>query len=302
MLGFERVSKRYGGRTAVDDVTLVVRRGSLCGLLGRNGAGKTTLVRMLAGLARPSTGRTAIDGVPYRALTCPARKVGVALEHPGFQPRRTGRGHLRALARAGGLPRSRVDEVLTLTELSSVGDEPAGSYSLGDRQRLGLAQSLLGDPEALVLDEPANGMDPAGTRWLRDLIQSWASEGRAVLVSSHVLHEVAQVATDVAIVDRGRLLTHSPLAELERGARAARVRVAPGHEATLRAELERRGTPVEGRGEGRLVVKGVDPAEVGLLAGELGVAIAELGEESAALEDLFLRLTGGDDEAATQAE
>jgi len=212
------LTKRYGELTAVDAVTFSLKAGTVTGFLGPNGAGKTTTLRLLLGLAEPTAGEALIFGRRYRELEQPLRRVGAVLESADFHPSRRGRDHLRTLALAAGLPLSRVEEVLELVELTGVASRRVKTYSLGMRQRLGLAGALLGDPELLILDEPANGLDPAGVHWLRGFLRRFAEQGRTVLVSSHVLAEVAQTVDQVVIIDRGRLLATGPLADLtERG-------------------------------------------------------------------------------------
>ena len=211
------LTKRFGDVVAVAGLSFDVEAGTVTGFLGPNGAGKTTTLRMLLGLAAPTGGRALVFGRPYAELERPATRVGAVLEAADMHPGRTGRDHLRVLASAAGVPRDRVQEVLALVELREAADRRAGGYSLGMRQRLGLAAALLGDPELLVLDEPANGLDPEGVRWLRDFLRDFAAEGRTVLVSSHHLAEVAQTVDDVVIVDRGRLVAASPLGELTAG-------------------------------------------------------------------------------------
>jgi ABC-2 type transport system ATP-binding protein len=213
------LTKRYEGVVAVDDVTFSIRSGTVTGFLGPNGAGKTTTLRLLLGLAEPTAGEALVFGDRYRELDEPVRRVGAVLESGDFHPARTGRNHLRALALGAELPLGRVDEVLELVELEHAADRRVRSYSLGMRQRLGLAAALLGDPELLILDEPANGLDPAGVRWLRTFLQALASNGRTVLVSSHLLAEVAQTVDQVLIIDRGRLLAGGSLDELMAGRR-----------------------------------------------------------------------------------
>ncbi|MFE9098631.1 ABC transporter ATP-binding protein [Streptomyces sp. NPDC007264] len=208
------LTKRYGATTAVDALTFEVEPGVVTGFLGPNGAGKTTTLRMLLGLVRPTAGRALIDGRRYAELSAPRRTVGAVLEATGFHPGRRGRDHLRILARAGGIPRSRVEEVLERVGLADAAHRRVGGYSLGMRQRLGLAGALLGDPGVLVLDEPANGLDPAGMAELRDLLRDLAAEGRTVLMSSHVLSEVEQTVDRVVIVAGGTLRHAGPLAEL----------------------------------------------------------------------------------------
>jgi ABC-2 type transport system ATP-binding protein len=208
------LTKRYGGLTAVDEVTFSLERGTVTGYLGPNGAGKTTTLRLLLGLAEPTAGEALVFGGRYRDLAYPITKIGAVLESTDFHPARSGRNHLRALALAADLPLGRVEEVLELVELREAAKRRVRTYSLGMRQRLGLAAALLGDPELLILDEPANGLDPAGVRWLRNFLQMFAAEGRTVLVSSHLLAEVAQTVDHVVIIDHGRLLARGRLDEL----------------------------------------------------------------------------------------
>jgi ABC-2 type transport system ATP-binding protein len=212
------LTKRYGDVVAVEDLTFALEVGTVTGFLGPNGAGKTTTLRLLLGLARPTAGEALVFGRRYRELDSPARRVGAVLESNDFHPGRSGRDHLRALALAAEIPRGRVEEVLELVELGPVADRRVRTYSLGMRQRLGLAGALLGDPELLILDEPANGLDPAGVHWLRGFLRGFAEQGRTVLVSSHVLAEVAQTVDQILIIDRGRLLATGSLDDLtERG-------------------------------------------------------------------------------------
>jgi ABC-2 type transport system ATP-binding protein len=212
------LTKRFGATTAVDQLTLDIRPGAVTGLLGPNAAGKTTTLRMLLGLIRPDGGTATVGGMRYDRLPRPARLVGAALDGSQAHPGRTGRDHLRVLAAAAGVPDSRCADLLGLVELSSAADKRVGGYSLGMRQRLALAVALLGDPEIVILDEPTNGLDPAGIRWLRDLLRSMADRGRTVLVSSHQLSEIVRTVDDVVVMAAGRLLIHQPLAELTRDA------------------------------------------------------------------------------------
>jgi ABC-2 type transport system ATP-binding protein len=214
MVTVNNVTKRFGELVATDDVTFSLQPGTVTGFLGPNGAGKTTTLRMLLGLAKPTSGEALILGRRYAELDEPVRRVGAVLESNDFHPGRSGRNHLRVLALAAGLPMSRVDAVLELVALGSAAASAVKTYSLGMRQRLGLAAALLGEPQLLVLDEPANGLDPAGVRWLRDLLRAFARAGGTVLVSSHVLAEVAQTVDRVLIIDRGRLVADSVLDEL----------------------------------------------------------------------------------------
>jgi ABC-2 type transport system ATP-binding protein len=208
------LTKRYGRITAVDDLTFTLETGRVTGFVGRNGAGKTTTLRMVLGLTRPSAGLATIDGHPYAELRDPLRRVGALIEANSFHPGRSGRNALRAIARLGQIPDRRVDEVLELVDLTGSADRRVGGYSLGMRQRLALAAALLGDPGTLVLDEPANGLDPDGVRWLRSLIRGLGAQGRSVLVSSHLLAELAQTVDDVIVIERGRLVAYDRVAAL----------------------------------------------------------------------------------------
>jgi ABC-2 type transport system ATP-binding protein len=210
------LTKRYRRTVAVDDLSFEIRRGAVTGFFGPNGAGKTTVLKMLVGLARPTAGRAFVNGRPITATAPDAGLLGVHIEPCGAHPGRTGRAHLRILATLAGLPSHRVVEVLDLVELQDAADRRVGTYSLGMRQRLGLAAALLGDPEILVLDEPVNGLDPRGVRWLRTQLRAHAARGRSVLLSSHGLSEAAQTVDDVVVIDRGRLVHQGPLEELER--------------------------------------------------------------------------------------
>jgi ABC-2 type transport system ATP-binding protein len=214
------LSKRYGETLAVDSLTFSLQPGTVTGFLGPNGAGKTTTLRLLLGLARPTSGEALVFGRRYRELAHPARRVGAVLESGDFDPGRSGRNHLRALALATGIPRSRVEDVLELVELQAAAGRPVRTYSLGMRQRLGLAAALLGDPELLLLDEPANGLDPSGVHWLRGFLRQFAAQDRTVLISSHILAEVAQTVDQVLIIWRGRLIADVRLDELADGARS----------------------------------------------------------------------------------
>ncbi|MBD8506725.1 ATP-binding cassette domain-containing protein [Hoyosella sp. G463] len=205
------LTKRFGDVVAVDDLTFSIGRGTVAGFLGANGAGKTTTLRALLGLITPTSGTTAINGTPYRELAAPSRTVGALLDSAGHHPGRTARDHLRGLAIATGVAPARVDDVLAEVGLSHAARRRVGGYSLGMRQRLGLAGALLGDPEILVLDEPANGLDPEGIAWLRSFVRDFADSGRTVLISSHVLTEVAQTVDQVVIIRQGRLVAHKPI-------------------------------------------------------------------------------------------
>jgi ABC-2 type transport system ATP-binding protein len=282
----EGLTKRYGKVLAVDDLSFQVRPGTITGFLGPNGAGKTTTLRIFLGLVHPTSGTATIDGQPYVRLEQPTR-VGAVLEATGFYPGRSGRDHLRAFATAGRIPGRRVDEVLTVVGLEGAANRRVGGYSLGMRQRLGIATALLGEPEILILDEPANGLDPDGIRWIREFMRGFVHDGRTVLVSSHVLAEVAQVADEVVIIDKGRLVAQASVAELtERTAGAVRVR---SPQADRLRELLGADATVES--DGVLLVQGRTAAEVGELAAANAIVLHELVQETATLEQAFLELT-----------
>ncbi len=285
------LTKRFGSVTAVSDLGFTVRPGVVTGFLGPNGSGKTTTLRCLLGLVRPTAGTATVGGRAYRDLDHPLSAVGAALEASSFHPGRTARRHLQTMALAAGLPASRAEEVLDQVAMTDHADRRVGGYSLGMRQRLALAQALLGDPPALVLDEPANGLDPAGIAWLRGFLRALAEQGRTVLVSSHVLSEVQQTVDDVVVIARGRLLREGSLRDLESTSTTTVVRTpAPDR---LLAALP--GWPVEHRADGAVRVPGRSPAEVGHAAFEHGVELHELGVEPGELERLFLELTGGEE-------
>jgi ABC-2 type transport system ATP-binding protein len=287
----EHLRKRYGTVAAVDDLSFTVRAGAVTGFLGPNGAGKTTTLRILLGLARPTAGSATIFGQPFTALRDPVRTVGAALEISGFHSGRSGRNHLRSMAILAGLPNSRVEEVLKLVELTDAADRRAGKYSMGMRQRLALAATLLGDPQLLVLDEPANGLDPQGIRWLRDFLRSLAAEGRTVLISSHVLSEVAQTVDDVIVIHRGRMVDEG---SVDRLAGPQRVSVRSPRLADLAAALERGGGQLTRTDDGALLVSGLDAAQIGEIAFAGGLPLHELAPQAASLEEVFLRLTADD--------
>jgi len=289
----DRLTKRFGKTVAVDDLTFKVEPARVTGFLGPNGAGKTTTLRMILGLASPTAGTTTIAGRPFRDLDEPMRRVGAVLETSNFHPGRSGRNHLRVLAAASGLPRSRVEEVLELVAMKETAKRRVKGYSLGMRQRLGLAAALLGDPEILVLDEPANGLDPAGIRWLRDLLRSLAGQGRTVLVSSHLLAEMEQIADDVVVIHHGRFVVQASTSDL--AARAtSRVRVRSPQADRLRELLAAESIPVEVTDDGALAIGETTAANVGELAAANGVVLHELVGETATLEETFLELTGGE--------
>jgi ABC-2 type transport system ATP-binding protein len=296
-LEVRNLTKRYGATVAVDDLSFSVEAGRVTGFLGPNGAGKTTTMRALLGLLRPTRGEALVEGRPAAAMARPLETIGAALEATAFHPGRSGRNHLRALAAAAKLPSSRVEEVLEMVELTGAARRRVKGYSLGMRQRLALAAALLGDPRILILDEPANGLDPQGMRWLRDLLRAQAAEGRTVLVSSHVLSEVSQVAEELVLIRDGKLVSHTTLAEFTAGG-SAPSRVRSGDDEALAAALGEGGAKVKRDEDGALLVEGLEGKEIGELALARGIAIHELAPQRSSLEARFLEVMGeGEDEA-----
>ena len=299
MIEVDGLSKRFGKTQAVAGLSFRVEPGTITGFLGPNGAGKSTTLRSVLGLVHPDAGSATVLGVPYRQLDRPLHRVGAVLEASEVHPGRSGRNHLRVQAAAAGLPASRVEEVLALVELTAAAKRRVKGYSLGMRQRLGLATALLGDPEVLVLDEPANGLDPAGIRWLRDLLRSLAAEGRTILVSSHVLSEVAQTADRVVIIHRGRLIQQAAMADVLAGASGS-TRVRTPDAERLRALLAAQDVAVSEAEDGALLAS-VPPERIGELAAANGIVLHELSVEQATLEEVFLELTGGETTAVSAA-
>ena len=286
------LTKVYKNVRAVDDLSFKVSPGRVTGFLGPNGAGKTTTLRMVLNLVRPTSGTATIGGRRYADLTEPVRQVGAILEASGAHRGRSGRNHLRMLCDAAGIPIGRADEVLTMVGLTPAADRKFKGYSLGMRQRLGIAAALLGDPDVLILDEPANGLDPEGIRWMRDLLKSLAEEGRTVLVSSHLLSEMEILADDVVIIAAGKLVRHGPVATVIESAGGARMLVRTPRPDDLISALD--GTATVTRSEdGALHVVGVDGATIGAAALRVGAEIHELTPERPDLENVFLQLTAG---------
>jgi len=289
MLNVDHLTKRYGSVTAVDDLSFQVGPGRVTGYLGPNGAGKTTTLRMLLGLTAPTSGTATINGVRYRDLPNPARTVGAALEADTFQPGRSAIEHLRILATAAGISRRRPAEVLDMVGLTEDARRRVGTYSLGMRQRLTLATTLLGDPGVLILDEPLNGLDPEGIRWMRDLLRRLAGEGRTVLVSSHLLAEAAQTVDDVVVISRGRLAAEGPVAELTAATSTTRIRT-PDTELLL-SVLARQQITARLVAPGTVEVRGADPDRVARIAAAASVIVLELTRHTENLEELFFDLT-----------
>ncbi|MET8065510.1 ATP-binding cassette domain-containing protein [Micromonospora sp. NPDC005313] len=294
MITLRALTKRFGDVTAVDDLTVEIRPGQVTGFLGPNGAGKSTTMRMVLGLDRPTAGQALVNGRDYRTLRHPLHEVGALLDATGVHPARSGLAHLRAMARSNGVPARRVTEVLDLVGLDArAAGKPGRALSLGMGQRLGIAGALLGDPPVLLLDEPVNGLDPDGVRWIRGFTRRLADEGRTVLVSSHLMSEMQQTADRVVVLGRGRLVADAPLAELIAARPAASVRVRGPQPAALTAlgdRLTAEGATVTAD-DGGLAVAGSTAARVGDLAHEMGVRLHELTPVAPSLEEAFLELT-----------
>ncbi|MFE4512787.1 ABC transporter ATP-binding protein [Kitasatospora sp. NPDC056783] len=288
----QNLTKRYGENTVVAGLTFTVRPGAVTGFLGPNGAGKSTTMRMLLGLTRPDAGSARIAGRPYRELAYPARQIGALLETALPHRSLTAADHLRWIARSSRIDRRRVAEVLETVGLTGAVRRRTGTFSLGMGQRLGLAAALLGDPPVLVLDEPVNGLDAEGIRWLRDLLRSMASEGRTVLVSSHLMTEMSTVADDLVVLGRGRLLARTGTSEFIRRHARTSVRVRISEPLRLHRELERRGASAHLAHDGSLEVDGMTAAEVSRLAAAGDLPLEELSTRTGSLEDAFLKLTG----------
>ena len=291
MIVVDHVTRTYGSFTAVDDVSFTAHPGRVTGFLGPNGAGKSTTMRMIVGLDRPTAGTATVGGRPYAALPAPLREVGALLDAGAMHPGRTGRSHLRVAAHTHGIPVSRVDEVLEQVGLDRAGRRRIRGYSLGMRQRLGIAGALLGDPQVLLFDEPVNGLDLDGVRWIRSLLRGFADEGRTVLVSSHLMSEVQLVADRVVVIGEGRLVADSTVSELLGRAGGPRVRVCTPRPDDLLRHLPAHAV-AERTGTDELEVAGVGPAVVGDIAHAVGVPVHHLSEVEQSLEHAYLTLTG----------
>lgn len=297
MIELRGLTKVYGPTKAVDDLTFTVRPGIVTGFLGPNGAGKSTTMRMILGLDRPTSGEALIEGKSYRELKDPLRTVGALLDAKWVHPNRSARAHLQWMAASNGIPKSRVDEVLGLVGLSEVAGKKAGGFSLGMSQRLGLAGALLGDPKVLLFDEPVNGLDPEGIVWIRKFMQRLAAEGRTVLVSSHLLSEMALTAEQLVVIGRGRLISDSTVAEFVDRSSESTVRVRSPQLDALRSVLTSQGLTVREDGSSivpALVVVDSTTEIVGNLAGAQGIVLHELASQRGSLEDAFMKLTGDD--------
>jgi ABC-2 type transport system ATP-binding protein len=287
------LTKRYGARTAVDALSFAVKPGVVTGFLGPNGAGKSTTMRLLLGLDRPNDGSSLIDGRSYADLPAPLREVGALLEARAVHTGRSARNHLLAMAATNHIPRSRVDDVLGLVGLEDVADKRVGSFSLGMGQRLGIAAALLGDPGVLLLDEPVNGLDPEGIRWVRTLLKRLAAEGRTVFVSSHLMSEMALTATELIVVGRGKLIAAGSVDDLIRGATGGAVHVRTGEADRLAGLLitEAPDVTVTHISADAIQVTGMDSAAIGLVAVHAAIPLIELTPQQATLEEAFMEIT-----------
>jgi ABC-2 type transport system ATP-binding protein len=291
MIEIHQVTKHYGATVAVDGLSFEVRPGEVTGFLGPNGAGKSTTMRMIVGLDAPTSGRVTIDGRQYRDLRFPLRHVGGLLEARAIHPGRSARNHLRWMADSNGIDRRRVEHVLELVGLADVADRRSGGFSLGMGQRLGIATALLGDPATLLLDEPVNGLDPEGIQWIRRLLRNLATEGRSVLVSSHLMSEMALTADRLIVVGKGRLIAEGTVEEVVRSSSIGHVRVETAEPQSLQRLLRDAGAEVTTEPDGDLIVTGLAARDIGSVAGSAGITLYELSPRNASLEEAFMELT-----------
>ncbi len=291
MIEVHNLTKRYGDVIAVDDVSFAVRPGHVTGFLGPNGAGKSTTMRMILGLDAPTSGSVLVDHRRYRQLDAPLRTIGALLDASAVDGGRTAANHLLWLAHSNGIEHGRVRYVLELVGLGDVADRRVGTFSLGMRQRLGIAAALLGDARVVMLDEPTNGLDPDGILWLRATMRQLADEGRTVFVSSHLMSEVAQTADHAIVIGRGRVVADAPIDEIVAQHGTANVYVRSERQRDLGIELVRRGAQLESAGDGAVNVRGLDSATIGAIAAAEGIALSELTPRRVSLEDAFLELT-----------
>ncbi|BFM23307.1 ABC transporter ATP-binding protein [Microbacterium sp. che218] len=291
MIVADNLTKRYGDKTAVDGVSFTVPPGRVTGFLGPNGAGKSTTMRMIVGLDRPTSGRVTVAGQDYRSLRSPLTEVGVLLDAKAIHTGRSARNHLRAMAATHGIGRDRVDEVIELTGIASVAGKRAGGFSLGMGQRLGIAAALLGDPHTLILDEPVNGLDPEGVRWVRQFVRHLAAEGRTVLLSSHLMSEMSQTADHVIVLGRGRVLADAPLQELVRTWTTTTLLVRSPRLDDLVAALKMPDATISAVEPGAIQITGITPQTVGDIAAAHGIPLHELTPRVGSLEDAYLALT-----------
>ncbi|MER5280042.1 ABC transporter ATP-binding protein [Streptomyces sp. NPDC002809] len=292
MIEAQELTKRYGDKTVVDRLSFSLKPGTVTGFLGPNGAGKSTTMRMIVGLDTPTSGSVTVNGMRYARLPAPLHEVGALIDAKAVHPGRTARAHLRILAATHGISGKRVDEVLRLVGLEGVADKRAGKFSLGMGQRLGIAAALLGNPAVVILDEPVNGLDPEGVLWVRHLLQRLAREGRTVLVSSHLMSEMAVTAERLVVIGRGRLLADSSMDEFVRSAGGKGVKVVTDDVDRLRVLLDVSGVSVTaGSGAGQLLVEGLGSRDIGRVAAAHDIALVELTPRGVSLEEAFMELT-----------
>jgi ABC-2 type transport system ATP-binding protein len=291
MIEIHALTKTYGSTTAVADLTFTVRPGVVTGFLGPNGAGKSTTMRMILGLDEPSSGSVLVNGRAPRSHTAPLHEIGGLLDPRAVHPSRSAYHHLLAVAQSSGIRKSRVDEVIDAVGLGSVASRRAGKFSLGMSQRLGIAAALLGDPATVVLDEPVNGLDVEGIRWIRGMLAELAAQGKTVFVSSHLMSEIAQTATHLIIIGRGRLIADTGIDEFMAQAAPSSVRIRSSDPDTLARQLRAPGVTVTPAADGALTIAGASAAQVGAIAGAAGITVFELATEQASLEDVFVGLT-----------
>jgi ABC-2 type transport system ATP-binding protein len=291
MIEAHGLTKRYGDKLAVDDLTFTVRPGVVTGFLGPNGAGKSTTMRLILGLDAPTSGSVTVNGRPYRQLAAPLREVGALLEARSVHPGRSARNHLLAIAQTSGIPRSRVDEVIEAVGLEGVARRRAGGFSLGMGQRLGIAGALLGDPDTVILDEPVNGLDTEGIRWIRSLLRGLAAEGKTVFVSSHLMSEMALTAQHLIVIGRGRLIADAGVEEFIAGTARNTVRVRTTDPDALASLLRAPDVTIARDGDGALTVSGLTTDRVGTVAGAAGITLLELTARQASLEEAFIDMT-----------
>lgn len=293
------LTKRYGSKTAVDNISFTIEPGTVTGFLGPNGAGKSTTMRLIMGLDKPTSGKVTVNGRPYRDLEAPLCEVGALLDAKGLHGSRSARAHLTQLAASNGIPTRRVDEVLELTGLTSVAKKRVKGFSLGMGQRLGMAAAMLGDPDVLIFDEPVNGLDPEGVKWVRETCRHLADEGRTVFISSHLMSEMAQTADHLLVIGRGRILTSGPVEEVIASATTDVVRVASPQAGELAGLLAGQGIELESPESGVLTTTTTTAARIGELAAHNGIVLHELTTQRASLEEAYLELTGGEVEYST---
>jgi ABC-2 type transport system ATP-binding protein len=300
MIKAERLTKAYGAKRAVSDVSFTVHPGKVTGFLGPNGAGKSTTMRMIVGLDRPSSGKVVVNGQTYRGMRSPLSEVGALLDAKAVHTGRTARNHLRALAATHGFSKSRVDYVIDLTGLSSVANKRAGNFSLGMGQRLGIAAALLGDPQTLILDEPVNGLDPEGVIWVREFVRDFAAQGHTVMLSSHLMSEMAMTADHLIVMGRGRVLADATVEEIVRDWTSTTVQVRSPRVAELAGRLSSDATGLVAVDTDTITVTGIPMERIGQVAESYGIPLYELSSTVGSLEDAYLSLTNGEVEYKTQ--